>query len=412
MTDDKLKQQRKRQLIVWLIEVGILAVVVTTVGVIAMERMIGARLHNEREAVRRVQAVRIALEVYRQRTGVYPTFLYGGDAMSTFTTLESTLDDGPHPGYNGDPAGTLDDNDALLTSGILKAYPLNPFAEPQLFELYKETEKFEKGEAGQLPLTGGGPLITVPDWNVVQYDPQELLEAPRRQRLGPWKRAGQDQLADSAEGPYPSDVVPRVPAGPEGLRMFDVSEGQRHAPWPVYRYSEVSGFTYAPPEGADAEPTAFNEPLKGPGSYVQRNFDIHPFPHLPGNFYYCPLFGKQDADQPLYKRQAVGYKLCVYGDPFRAVSRHDKLGRFATDVYDLNGDFDEDIFERDYYSESRGRWVSYGGPDGRPDGVREVFEASPELLGDLKLLEEIKDGDLYELFGEGIIDDLITAAGE
>ena len=77
--------------------------------------------------------VRLALEVYQERYGTYPLFLYGGDSASTFTTSGSFLDPGPYPGYNGRPEGQSGDRDPLLDSGILQAYPLNPFSAPELF---------------------------------------------------------------------------------------------------------------------------------------------------------------------------------------------------------------------------------------------------------------------------------------
>jgi hypothetical protein len=154
--------------------------------------------------------------------------------------------------------------------------------------------------------------------------------------------------------------------------MWDVSEGQRHAPWPI---------------------VVVPKPAGGPGGYTNPEYSAYAFENTtnyrddyqfwltPGHFYYYALFdgvggyssfvnGNENA--PI-TGSVIGFHLAGYGTIFNA----------GQDVYNLWGDFTE----RSLYTVNNDMGGAdpesfadiYVGPDGRRDGVVIVVDSGVDV---------------------------------
>ena len=164
--------------------------------------------------------------------------------------------------------------------------------------------------------------------------------------------------------------------GEKGNLMWEISEGQRHAPWPII-------VVPPPPES----PTGFTNP--DPGTFLQNatNYrDDYQFWLTPGNFYYYALFdgvgcyssfvdidgdGQGDIGYPI-QGAVIGFKLCGYGTIWNP----------GGDYYNLWGDFPErSLFTLNIPTGSPPDNILdiYVGPDDRRDGVIIVVESGVDV---------------------------------
>lgn len=268
---------------------------------------------KEAETKSNLHTIQIAIERFATDTGgVYPLILYGGDASDTFATSES-----PPPPFEDEYDYWDGDVDILLVKAYLAQYPVNPFAR----DVSRERIVTNPGE------NGFGPLEQNPG------------------RVNIWA--------------YPHDrskeYIKRQVGGAEGNLMWDISEGQRHAPWPVVIVPDPA-----------SSPTGYINPL--PEKSVKVYPDDHQFWLTPGNFYYYAIFeglagysafvdtngdGIGEADNPV-EGIPIGYILAGYG------SIHNP----GMDAYNLYGDYEQ----RSLFTMNNPGDL-YVGPDGRPDGV-------------------------------------------
>jgi len=300
--------------------------------------------------------IQIAIERYGVDHDFYPNFLYGGDVQSTFTTLVSSLCPRALAGdrkrdfsdYNGDPRAIDGDNDTLLQWGYLSTYPQNPFV--------------HQGE-------GITHVITDP------HDSTRTRATVARISMSAVPRAGCSGLGEIAGWQF---ALPRVPDGRDGLRMWDVSEGQRHPPFTVLHPGERAGAYYQPPKGFEGAMITADEhnPSGAEGSFVNENSIQMLHPHLPGNFYYYPVLsspGNWNIYYAMAPNSVVGYRVMVYGP-------HDREGQ---DMYDMFGDCEERMISQyaDQLNVPGENTPNLGGPDGRPDGVMMEMSSMPQVPG-------------------------------
>jgi hypothetical protein len=160
--------------------------------------------------------------------------------------------------------------------------------------------------------------------------------------------------------------VHRLVGGERGDLMWDVSEGQRHAPWPI---------VVVPEPAPDPTATGYVNPVyPGCGDNVTAYGKSHQFYLTPGNFYYYAVFEGLAGYSPFLSTNSsganpnapisgnpVGYRLCGYGGPTNT----------GEDVYNLWGDFPDRSFftSNSQYQGPLTLKSTYVGPDGRPDGV-------------------------------------------
>ena len=247
-----------------LIELLVVIVIIGILAAMALPNFIKAREKaKEAEVKSNIHAVQIALERYAVDTGgFYPLILYGGDYTDTFTKLGAPprpADDPLAPGltYYMPPkdAGYTPfpgDLDVLIQFGYLAQYPSNPF------QRTRDIKKF-------------GKLLTNPAEN--GFGPLEFeFNTNKASRVNIWA--------------FPIDrglwYVQRSVGGEQGNLMWDVSEGQRHAPWPIVVVPEP-----------EANWFGFTNPKFG-AAYAFQNTtnyrDDYQFWLTPGNFYYYALF--------------------------------------------------------------------------------------------------------------------------
>lgn len=314
-----------------LIELLVVIVIIGILAAMALPNFVKAREKaKEAEVKANIHSIQIALERYAVDTGgYYPLILYGGDPTDTFATYKSPMpidfpDYAPFPG----------DIDVLLEFGYLGQYPQNPFYRNRNVDKY-------------------GKIITNPGENELYWLEHNIG------RVNIWSRPRRrDQ-----------EYIRREVGGERGNLMWEISEGQRHPPWPVI---------VVPPPPPSIH--GFINPT--PGTFLQNatNYrDDYQFWLTPGNFYYYALFDGVGCyssfvnDDPTYPVQGsiIGFKLCGYGTIWNP----------GQDYYNLKGDFPE----RSLFTVNDGSGgISsildiYVGPDDRPDGVIIVVESGTDI---------------------------------
>lgn len=342
-----------------LIELLVVIVIIGILAAMALPNFIKAREKaKEAEVKSNIHAVQIALERYAVDTGgFYPLILYGGDFTDTFVKLgapprPSDDPDQPNLTYYLPPvegAGYLafdGDVDVLIQFGYLAQYPRNPFQRTRDISKY-------------------GKMRTDPAQNDFGYI-EFHFDQSGKSRVNIWYQ------------PYPRDLfyVQRDVGGEQGNLMWDISEGQRHAPWPiiVVPVPEATWFGYTNPSYSAY---AF--------SNTTNYRDDYQFWLTPGNFYYYALFegvggyssfvshGTDGADPNAPITGAViGFHLAGYGTIFNA----------GQDVYNLWGDYTErSLFtvNNPMPPNPTTREEIYVGPDGRRDGVIIVVDSGVDI---------------------------------
>lgn len=333
-----------------LIELLVVIVIIGILAAMALPNFIKAREKaKEAEVKSNIHSIQIALERYAVDTGgFYPLMLYGGDVTDTFVKLGAPTRPANHPiapgvsyyqppyetGYPGFPG----DVDVLVQFGYLSQYPSNPF------QRTRDISKF--GKLVTDPATNGfGPLE-------FHFDTNGLA------RVNIWAQPFDRALF----------YVQREVGGEQGNLMWDVSEGQRHAPWPI---------VVVPVPQPDPATGYINPEYSAYAFENTTNYrDDYQFWLTPGNFYYYALFegvggyssfvsdaGGPNPNAPI-TGAIIGFHLAGYGTIFNA----------GQDMYNLYGDYTE----RSLFTMNPGpgaQWPPesfadiYVGPDGRRDGV-------------------------------------------
>jgi len=305
---------------------------------------------KEAEVKSNIHAIQIALERYAVDTGgFYPLILYGGDQTDTFVRLGAP--DNPETGYSyylppDDPGYRPfnGDCDNLIQYGYLRQYPSNPFQRTRDVERY-------------------GKLRTNPAEN--GFGPLEFhFDTHGRTRVNIWAQPFDRALY----------YVRREVGGTAGNLMWEVSEGQRHPPWPIIVTPEPE-----PHWTGYVNPEYSAYAFENTANYR----DDYQFWLTPGNFYYYALFegvggyssfvssgGGPNPNAPITGAR-IGYHLCGYGT----------LMNPGQDAYNLWGDFQErSLFTvNDPVEPGSGPGDLYVGPDGRRDGVIIVVDSGVNL---------------------------------
>lgn len=311
---------------------------------------------REAEVKSNLHDIQMAVERFAVDSGgFYPYILYGGDETDTFASIKAPLNPDTdqtyyYPPEDPDYKGFRDDVDVLIQNGYLSAYPENPFMDEM----------------------SGNRILTDPANN--GFGPLEFMpEVNFKSRTNIWAT------------PFDrgTTYVRRLVGGANGNLMWDVSEGQRHAPWPVILVPDP-----------DPHWTGYINPAVTDSDKIRKFYagaQGYQFPLTPGNFYYYAIFDKLasysmfvyegdsiDIDQPV-TGHAIGYNICAYGAPTY-------LGE---DVYNLWGDFESGSFmavNEKIEGENPSPEDFYIGPDGRPDGVIHVVTSRVEIdthVGDI-----------------------------
>jgi type II secretory pathway pseudopilin PulG len=312
-------------------------------GWACMPNFIKAREKSkEAEVKSNIHTIQIGLERYAVDTGgVYPLILYGGDERDTFATYKSYVKYPPidEPDYvkPWEQEGHHGDIDVLLEFGYMKQYPSNPFVRTRDAATYVR-------------------IITNPGAN--GFEPLEIPIA----RVNIWARPRERSR----------EYIRREVGGKSGTLMWDISEGQRHPPWPIIVVPD--------PEPGEI---GYVNPLPGSEFRNQKGFrDDYQFWLTPGNFYYYALFdgvgcyssfvdvtgeGIGNIEYPIMGA-VIGFKLCGYGT----------LWNPGLDYYNLYGDFPErSLFTVNNPPETNESILDiFVGPDGRCDGVIIVVESA------------------------------------
>ena len=314
-----------------LIELLVVIVIIGILAAMALPNFVKAREKaKEAEVKSNIHSIQIALERYAVDTGgYYPLILYGGDPTDTFATYQS-----PPPLDFPDYAYFPGDIDVLLEFGYLGQYPQNPFYRNRNVDKY-------------------GKIITNPGENDLYWLEHNIG------RVNIWS---QPRRRDQ-------EYIRREVGGEHGNLMWEISEGQRHVPWPI--------IVVPPPQ---PDPTGFVNPT--PGTFLQNatNYrDDYQFWLTPGNFYYYAIFDgvgcyssfvNNDPDFPI-QGSIIGFKLCGYGTIWNP----------GQDYYNLKGDF----VERSLFTVNDGSGGittildAYVGPDDRPDGIIIVVESGVDI---------------------------------
>jgi prepilin-type N-terminal cleavage/methylation domain-containing protein len=342
-----------------LIELLVVIAIIGILAAMALPNFIKARSKaKEAESKSNGHAIQVAVERYAADRKNYPPFLYGGDCWSTFTTTVSNLNpqvEGagmnlPFTGWSGDPAAINGDCDTLLQFGYLSQYPANPFV------------RRSKGNLGH--------IVT---------NPNDGTPAPvsyvGRMNMAPAPRAGCDTSLQGIAGWQ--FALPTVPGGAEDNLMWDVSIGQRSAPYMVLADGNQAGASYAAPEGygADREAGDFDD-NGAQGTYVNTSGEMQLHYLLPGNFYYYPVMATP-GNWCLYIAGASGLTAGVAGYRIALYGAIDNVGQ---DVYDMWGDFEDRMIPQAIDEYAVPGAPNFGGPDGRPDGVVTVFSSSSDVM--------------------------------
>lgn len=331
-----------------LIELLVVIVIIGILAAMALPNFVKAREKaKEAEVKSNIHSIQIALERYATDSGgTYPLILYGGDNTDSFTTRNS-------PDYTAPTMGDLEgfseydgDVDVLIEFGYLSQYPRNPFQRKRDIDKY-------------------GALFTQPgEYNLLH----------RIHRVNIWCQHPSPTHGDEERG---LQYVERRVGGEKGNLMWDVSEGQRHSPFPIVVIP-------------DPDPDAPNNYYSYVNPTTSNNFadvanfrDDHLFFLLPGNFYYyCTFSGiggysslvneSESWDHPVLGA-CTGFNLAGYGTTSNP----------AKDVYNLYGDYtDRSLFTVNNptatWSTLEDRDNIYVGPDGRNDGVIIVVQSGSD----------------------------------
>jgi len=306
---------------------------------------------REAEVRSNIHSIQLALERYAvDNNGSYPMILYGGDLTDTFVKADAPVN--PETGHSyylpPDDPGYLPFNgdcDVLIQYGYLAQYPMNPFQRTRDVERY-------------------GKLKTNPAEN--GFGPLEFhFDTHGKTRVNIWSQPFDRALY----------YVRRKVGGVNGNLMWEVSEGQRHAPWPIVVVPEPEPHStgYANPQYSLI---AFG--------HTKNYRDDYQFWLTPGNFYYYALFEGvggyssfvSTADGPIINAPItsaiIGYHLCGYGAVTNA----------GGDVYNLWGDFAERslMTVNDTFFPGMDPEDIFTGPDGRCDGVIIVADSSTPMI--------------------------------
>jgi prepilin-type N-terminal cleavage/methylation domain-containing protein len=335
-----------------LIELLVVIVIIGILAAMALPNFIKAREKaKEAEVKSNIHAIQIALERYAVDTGgFYPLMLYGGDITDTFAKLGSpeNPDTGlsyyvppDDPGYPSFPG----DLDVLIQFGYLSQYPSNPF------QRTRDMSKF-------------GKLKTDPGEN--GFGPIEFhFETDWKTRVNIWSAPFDRALY----------YVRRLVGGEQGNLMWDISEGQRHPPWPIMVVPEP-----------EEHWTGYQNPEYSAYAFENTtNYrDDYQFWLTPGNFYYYALFegvggystfvSQDDTPNPNapITGAIIGYHLAGYGTIFNP----------GNDVYNLWGDYTERSlfsFNEQWSGDPQSFADIYVGPDGRRDGVIMVADSGVDV---------------------------------
>ena len=339
-----------------LIELLVVIVIIGILAAMALPNFVKAREKaKEAEVKSNIHSIQIALERYAVDTGgSYPVILYGGDPTDTFSTYRSYIDFPPidFPDYPApwEPGGFNGDIDSLLEFGYLAQYPQNPFYRSRNVDKY-------------------GKIITNSGENGFEQGLEFSLG-----RVNIWA------LPHDRSREY----IRREVGGEHGNLMWEISEGQRHAPWPIIIV----------PEPDVPSPYGFINP--DPGTFLQNatNYrDDYQFWLTPGNFYYYALFdgvgcyssfvdidgdGQGNIEFPI-QGAVIGFKLCGYGTIWNP----------GLDYYNLFGDFQErSLFTLNDPSGGINSILDiYVGPDDRRDGVVIVVESGTDKKSAMNMEE-------------------------
>jgi prepilin-type N-terminal cleavage/methylation domain-containing protein len=329
-----------------LIELLVVIVIIGILAAMALPNFVKAREKaKEAEVKSNIHSIQIALERYATDSGgTYPLILYGGDNTDSFTTRNTQDYTAPTQG-NLEGVSEFDgDVDVLIEYGYLSQYPRNPFQRKRDIERY-------------------GALFTQPaEYNLLHMN----------HRVNIWSQHPSPTHGDSDRA---NQYVERRVGGEKGNLMWDVSEGQRHSPFPI---------VVVPDPDPDAPTNYYNyvNPTTSNNFADVANFrDDHLFFLLPGNFYYyCTFSGiggysplvNGDYDKPVLG-ECTGFNLAGYGTTTNP----------AKDVYNLYGDFtDRSLFSLNNpdatFSTLADRDAIYVGPDGRNDGVIIVVQSGAD----------------------------------
>ncbi len=330
--------QSKESVLVDYLVFVLLIVIVTSGALMGCPGFVEAQgKAREAEIKSNIHAIQIALERYAVDTGgYYPYILYGGDETDTFVKPGGgalNLETGVTPYYPPEEPEYKpfqSDCDALIQFGYLAQYPSNPLVDPL-------KEKIRTDPAAN----GFGPLE-------LSFDKLGVV------RTNIWTKPFDRAL----------HCVRRDVGGASGNLMWDVSEGQRHPPWPIIVVPNPQPHW-----------TGYVNPVLEPGAKAGREKfrDDYQFWLTPGNFYYYAVFEDPGGYSAFAAAEAgpnpdvpiaglpINYNLCGYGEMQNA----------GQDVYNLWGDFTErslfTVNERPATGTSIA--AAYVGPDGRRDGV-------------------------------------------
>ena len=321
-----------------LIELLVVIVIIGILAAMALPNFVKAREKaKEAEVKSNIHSIQIALERDAVDTGgAYPLILYGGDPTDTFATYHS-----PAPIDWDDYVYYPGDIDVLLEFGYLAQYPQNPFYRTRNVDKY-------------------GKIVTNPGENGFREGGLEFDLG----RVNIWAMPHDRSI----------EYIRREVGGERGNLMWEISEGQRHAPWPI--------IVVPPPT---ATPTGFVNP--DPGTFLQNavNYrDDYQFWLTPGNFYYYAIFDGvgnyssflDDGNGPNINFPAqgavIGFKLCGYGTIWNP----------GGDYYNLMGDFPErslNTINIPLAGQPQNMIEIYVGPDDRRDGVILVVESGTDV---------------------------------
>ena len=346
-----------------LIELLVVIVIIGILAAMALPNFVKAREKaKEAEVKSNIHAIQVALERYAVDSGgVYPLVLYGGDYTDAFTTRKT-------PNYfdsnNQEIIGFSEFNgdvDILIEYGYLSQYPRNPFQRTRDIEKY-------------------GRLLT---------SPAEYNLPLMSYRVNIWSAhpAPTHGNADRAQ-----QLVQRQVGGAKGDLMWDISEGQRHVPFPVVVVPD-------PDPNAPDNYYHYTNPTMGTSGYanVTNYRDDHLFFLSPGNFYYYATFSgvggynsfvKVDNNPNIYDKpiigEVTGFNLAGYGT----------ISNVAQDVYNIWGDYpDRSFFTFNNPNAAataqtiQDRDKLYCGPDGRSDGVVIVVQSGADKKTDESKME-------------------------
>lgn len=345
-----------------LIELLVVIVIIGILAAMALPNFIKAREKaKEAEVKSNIHAIQIALERYAVDTGgFYPLILYGGDQTDTFAKLGSPIDPDTGVSYYQPPEASgyvpyPGDLDVLLQFNYLAQYPNNPF------QRRRDVTKF-------------GKLRTNPAQN--GFQPLEFhFGSSGRTRVNIWAQPQDRALV----------YVRRNVGGEMGNLMWEISEGQRHAPWPIIVVPEPQPTTY---------PIGYTNPQYSAYAFDNTtNYrDDYQFWLTPGNFYYYALFegvggystfvardGNPDPNAPI-TGAIIGFHMAGYGT----------ISNAGNDHFNLWGDFTERslfTFNKQPPLVPENFFDIYVGPDGRRDGTIIVVDSGVDISGPRNMAE-------------------------